>query len=215
MKKVLFIGNSFTYFNDLPKMLEEISEGLLSCDSVTMGGAYLHEYADPEHELGQQVRKKTKEFWDAVILQEQSFNPIGNQQDFVDSAGVVAGLFPGSAIYMYQTWSYEEGTEKLETTGLTFAEMTKKLKVAYEIAAEAVGGVCVPVGSGFAKAVNLDPEIKLYVPEDNYHPLPTGSYIAACMFYQVLTGNGIENLKLAEGVTEKEGMILKQAVTEA
>ena len=212
MKKVLFIGNSFTYFNDLPKMLEKLADGILTCDSVTKGGAYLHEFADPENELGQSVREKAKESWDAVILQEQSFNPIRDQKDFVDSAAAVAGLFPESAIYMYQTWGYEKDSEKLEQTGLTFEEMTEKLKDAYELAAEAVNGIRVAVGYGFAKALQLAPDLKLHNREDHYHPLPTGTYIAACMFYQTLTGNKIDHSDVVEGVTEAEGSIIKQAV---
>ena len=47
--KVLFLGNSYTYFNDLPAMVQWMAEQIgfdLQTDSVTRGGAYLHQFAD-------------------------------------------------------------------------------------------------------------------------------------------------------------------------
>ena len=212
-KKVLFIGNSFTYYNDLPKMLEVLADGQLFCDSVTKGGAYLRSYADSEHELGVKVLEKAKEFWDVVILQDQSFNPVKNQQEFFCSVGKLASLFPESEIYLYQTWAYEADSEKLEQTGMSQAEMTEALKLAYEKASEIIGAVCVPVGNAFAKALELSQDMKLYQP-DHYHPLPNGSYIAACMLYQYLTGKNANDLDIVDGVTDEDGIILRAAVHE-
>ena len=87
--KVLFIGNSFTFVNDLPAMLENLSGGEITYGKVLRGGAYLKWYADPEHELGVQVREKAKETWDAVILQDQSFNPARDRDDCVNQTKVL------------------------------------------------------------------------------------------------------------------------------
>ena len=38
MKTVLFVGNSFTYYNDLPAMVTQLSGGRLVCAGVTKGG---------------------------------------------------------------------------------------------------------------------------------------------------------------------------------
>ena len=87
MKKILFIGNSFTYFNDLPAMTETLLKNAgISCRaaSVTKGGAYLHEYADREHELNRRFEEAYgNESYDFVVLQDQSFNPAGDKADFM------------------------------------------------------------------------------------------------------------------------------------
>ena len=52
MKKLLFVGNSFTYYHDLPAMLEKLSCAAgysIQTAAVTKGGWYLERYADPDN----------------------------------------------------------------------------------------------------------------------------------------------------------------------
>ncbi len=208
--KVLFIGNSFTFVNDLPAMLEKLSGGEITYGKVLRGGAYLKWYADPAHELGVQVREKAQEKWDAVILQDQSFNPARDKDDCVNQTKILTALFPETPVFMYQTWAYRDGSDKLKNTGLTYDEMKEKLYDAYNAAAEAVNGRRVPVGFGFAEVKRIAPEIDLYT-EDSYHPSPAGTYLAACLFYMALTGNSCDSLPVIEALDEQTAAILKDA----
>ncbi|MBQ8368961.1 MAG: hypothetical protein IJY35_03160 [Clostridia bacterium] len=208
--KVLFIGNSFTFFNDLPAMLETLSGGAISYGKVLRGGAYLKWFADEAHELGVQVREKAQEKWDAVILQDQSFNPAKNRDDCVAQTKVLASLFPETPVYMYQTWAYRDGSEKLAKTGLSYDEMKEKLYDAYNAAAEAVGGKRIPVGFGFAEVKKTAPEIDLYC-DDDYHPSPAGTYLAACLFYMALTGDDCGTLPGIDALDEDTVKLLKSA----
>ena len=51
---ILFVGNSYTFFNDMPhacfKKIAEEAGYSVTVTAVTKGGAYLYQYADPEHE---------------------------------------------------------------------------------------------------------------------------------------------------------------------
>ena len=72
--RLLFVGNSYTYYNDLPQMVYEIAKTKkkkLSVRSVTKGGERLkgHLYNEKLREM------LTTEKWDFVILQEQSSAP--------------------------------------------------------------------------------------------------------------------------------------------
>lgn len=215
--KVLFIGNSFTFVNDLPAMLEKLSDGGITYGKVLRGGAYLKWFADPEHDLGVQVREKAAEKWDAVILQDQSFNPARDKDDCVNQTKILSGLFPETPVFMYQTWAYRDGSEKLKNTGLTYDEMKEKLYDAYRAAAESVNGRRVPVGYGFAEVKRIAPEVDLYT-EDDYHPSPAGTYLAACLFYMALTGKSCEELPVINELDEDTAAILKaaaKAVTES
>ena len=64
--RILMLGNSFTYFNDMPDMLAQI----LDAEVVhhTRGGAHLSEHLDPETELGAKTQAALQnEKWDYVI----------------------------------------------------------------------------------------------------------------------------------------------------
>ena len=208
--KVLFIGNSFTFVNDLPAMLEKLSGGEIAYGKVLRGGAYLKWFADPAHDLGVQVREKTAEKWDAVILQDQSFNPARDREDCVNQTKILAALFPDTPVLMYQTWAYRDGSDKLKNTGLTYNEMKEKLYAAYEAAADAVGGRRVPVGYGFAEMKRIAPDVNLYT-EDDYHPSPAGTYLAACLFYMALTGKDCDGLPVIDEIDGETAAILKTA----
>lgn len=188
MIRMLFIGNSFVYYNDLPQLMRDEAAKRsddLFVDSVTKGGYFLHCYTDPEDEYGRQVQEKAKEHWDVVVLQDQSFNPAANKADTIAHAAKLAAMFPGARILMYQTWAYRDSSEKLNNTGLSYNELYEKLKIAYTEAAAAVNGTVVPVGDAFKKIHDEGSGIDLYR-EDNYHPSLAGSTIARDLFYAAI-----------------------------
>lgn len=199
--KILFLGNSFTYYNDLPEMLSTLSGGTLSCKSVTRGGAYLLEYSKE----GSEVRGKldallaSGETFDLVVLQEQSLLPATNAQKVLESAEEIVKLIPDTEFALYQTWSYKRDTKKLESTGFSFEEMTEKLAAGYRQVGDAIGAQIVPVGEAFAEADRRG--IVLYS-DDDYHPNTRGTYLAACMFYRAFTGNSAAGLATVENVAD-------------
>jgi len=216
MLNILFIGNSFTFVNDLPKMLEILASGAgdkLSTASVLRGGAYLHQFADPDHDLGKWLAEiyPTND-WDFIVLQDQSFNPANNPKDFLDSAQKLCEQMNGSAKFLfYSTWAYRDQTEKLAKTGMTYSEMLTALTVSYRKAADIHHGIRVPVGDAFALSTAEHPEIDLYTADD-YHPSPCGTYLAACLFYQAITGKSSADLSVPEGVSAEQGSALRTIV---
>lgn len=190
MKNILFLGNSFTYFNDLPAMLKNlcITDGIeVFTDSVTRGGAYLHQFTDSADEISAQLTEKIGERkWDIVILQDQSSNPARNPDDTVSAGVKIAALFPEDTEFLlYQTWSYRDNTDVLRSVNMTYPEMRRKLREGYRAAAEAVNGRPIPVGDAFALASHEG--IDVYC-SDDYHPNEKGTYIAACVFIRYIFG---------------------------
>ena len=217
MKNILFIGNSFTFFHDLPQMLQKLAGEAgdeLYVDSVLRGGAYLHEFADPEDEVGQKLREVyPARVWDYIILQDQSFNPAGNPEDCLKAAAFLCDMMKGNAknFLFYSTWAYEEGSEKLNATGMSYDGMLTVLTETYQKAAVQNGAVRVPVGAAFAKLFRDNPEIILYEP-DNFHPSAAGSYTAACLFYQAVTGKSAAALGVPDEVSESDGALIREVV---
>ena len=78
--KVLFIGNSYTYFNDLPSMVSRMAASrkgskLLETSSVTKGGATLKRHWEEATALERLKQAR----WDYVVLQEQSLLPVNDR----------------------------------------------------------------------------------------------------------------------------------------
>lgn len=211
--KVLFLGNSYTYFNDLPGMVQALAEaaGLdVRTESVTRGGAYLHQFADPDDVLfakWQEIYAASE--WDVVVCQDQSFHPVKDPAGLRQAAMDIAALCrPGQKFFFYQTWAYKFGSEKLAGTGLAYGDMLAQMIASYAGAAKAVGGDVVPVGQTFAEVRALHPEIELYNP-DGSHPSPAGTYLAACLFLSKLTGHSPLYFTIPANVPLEEGGILR------
>lgn len=71
---ILFIGNSYTYYNDMPKIFENLAienQKDVCVFSVTCGGHKLYKYADGEDEYTRQIDELMKMHWfDVCFLQE-------------------------------------------------------------------------------------------------------------------------------------------------
>ncbi len=213
--QVLFLGNSYTFFNDLPQMTAEIAKkaGIsLTTDSVTRGGAYLHQFADPADELYDKWRTLyDSQHWDAVIFQNQSFHPVKDPAAYKEAVLTMQKLLhPDQRILLYETWAYKDGSDKLASTGLTYGEMHRRMAASCQNAAAASNATVVPVGDAFAHIHDLHPEIELYDP-DGSHPSPAGTYLAACLFVSKLTGNAPLYLPGFDGISAELCGILRIA----
>lgn len=175
--RILFLGNSFTFYHDLPEMVAQIL--LAEVKGNLRGGAYLHQHIDPSDELYSIIRKLlSEEKWDYVVLQDQSQGPITHPKEFACAVAALSEMIraAGGTPVLYETWAYEEGSDTLASTGMTFFEMQKKLSSGYRMAADASQALLAPVGQVFAASRRL---MQLYDADDHYHPSQAGSRLAA------------------------------------
>ena len=77
---------------------------------------------------------------------------------------------------LYETWAYEEGSDTLASTGMTFEDMQQKLTDGYRAAAEANDALLATVGQAFATARTT---AQLYDENDHCHPSMEGSKLIA------------------------------------
>lgn len=214
IRNILFIGNSFTYFNDMPRMLQQLVDPKhekYDFDMVTRGGAYLHDYTAESGELVSRLNaKRIWQKWDAVIFQDQSINPALNPEDLKRAAIKLKQQFD-CPVYLYETWAYENGSSALAETGMTYDEMWLKLKEGYEAAAEAIGARVVPVGDAFRYISGYDPDTVIYHVNDHKHPAIAGSYLAAMMFAGHLCGIKPDALPYPAYLPEAYEKALKKA----
>jgi len=212
---VLFIGNSFTYYNDLPTMVEDmgIAEGkAIHVEQITYGGYQLIEYITLTSPAAQEVKSKLEERdWDYVVLQEQSKKPLDNLSEFLSSVDTLDALITskGAETILYSTWSYRDGTDKLATTGLSYTGFYNVLTNAYQQAATNTDSLIAPVGTAFYNLTIDHPEINL-LQDDDFHPLLSGSYVAACIFYAVIFDEADTQQYIPSGLSSTVATTLRE-----
>ncbi len=185
---VLFVGNSYTYFNQMPEVAfteEARSAGYeVEVTAITQGGYRLCQFADPENEEGKRLREETKgKHYDYAVVQEQSLNPIKNEAEFLKGVEDVMALIHADNFILYATWGRNDGSKDLETLGLTREEMTEKLSASYNKAGCLFGARVAEVGKAFLTYAKDHDRNELYKP-DNSHPSELGSAIAARVIFE-------------------------------
>lgn len=141
---VLFIGNSYTYFNDMPKLFEKLANSNgkdVAAFSVTRGGRRLCEYAQKNDEYTEMLDGliKTSKY-DVCFIQEQSLLPIKDYELFETGVKEIYERVGAKAdrFVLYETWGRKDGNKDLAALGITNREMTKRLSEAYARAAKVI-----------------------------------------------------------------------------
>lgn len=86
--RILMLGNSFTFANNMPKTLAN----LIDAEVVqhTRGGARLAEQLNPDTKMGGMTQAALEnEKWDYVILQEMSNGPITSRESFLKNTALL------------------------------------------------------------------------------------------------------------------------------
>ena len=199
--KVLFVGNSFTYYNNgLHKHYEAIVEsanGLLHSRITTISSGHL-----AEHFAGLPAMAASDD-WDVVVLQGYSKGPIGDDtsKSFRDAAEQLVRVIRdnGASPAFFMTWAY-----------IDEPEMTALLDDAYTSIGKKLGAQVVPVGLAFERAIQQRPDLKLRI-ADRKHPTLAGTYLAACTFYAALHQQNPEGLSYTAGLDPDDAAFLQRA----
>ena len=191
--KILLIGNSYTYYHDMPALLEKLCKEngkAVSVYSITKGGRKLESYLDPVDEITLALDKALSEnTFDVCFIQEQSVLPAAEFDTFIKGLNCVVDKVKGKAARMvlYATWGRQAGHPVLAEHGWTTASMTRLLTDAYTRAAKQSGADLSPVGENFLYVTENHPSIHLY-DADKTHPSYEGSCLAALTHYHTLFG---------------------------
>lgn len=183
--RILFIGNSYTYFHHMPQILfpEKAAARGVDADvtAITRGGYRLSQFADPENEEGKRLREEIRgKKFDWVVLQDQSCNPIADREDFFRGVSALRDLLREQTgeFLLYATWCRRPGTPIPIFPEPTPEEMTRGLDEAYTWAGERLGMGVARVGKVFERYRADHPEEELYA-DDGSHPSRLGSELAA------------------------------------
>lgn len=195
--RVLFVGNSYTYIWNIPRMVSVIAASqnkVIIARQSTVGGAYFEEHWKGERGL-KTVEKISNGKWDFVILQNNSLSAIQSYDKFLEYGKKLINLIKenNSVPLLYLTWAREYNPL-----------MQNQINKAYQDLASQTGAKVVPVGMIWNRVHSLRPDLRLYEP-DGSHPSTIGSYLIANIFYAYLTHNKASKVSGRVVDTDKYG----------
>ena len=214
--RVLFVGNSYTYVNDLPAMIQAMAAAdrrarPITIDRVLAGGAQLQWHWTGKGRGGKPVRSCArtvieKGAFDVVIIQEQSQMPAVAPDVTVKYAALLCGAARarGAMPVMFMTWARRGDMADPRGGGrpaMSPKVMQAALAQAYTRAGKTGQADVAPVGLAWAAVRKAKPDLALHS-RDGSHPGKAGTYLAACVFHAVLTGRspvGLPAKLTAEG----------------
>jgi hypothetical protein len=184
---ILFIGNSYTYENDLPAMFADLAQAgghAVETGMVAQGGASL-----ADHAKSIDVRNKLEgSKWDFVVLQEQSEIPAVEQfrvQEMYPAARILVNKIKGAGgtPVFFAAWAHRSGLPNAGLLG--YESMQVSIDDGYLRIARELNVAVAPVGYAWSAVRKQNPGLELWQP-DGSHPSEQGTYLAACVFYAVI-----------------------------
>ena len=195
-QNILFIGNSYFYYNDslhnhVRRMLEEAyPEMTFTFKSSTISAARLHHH-NFEHLLDHK-NLGVKEKYDLIIMQAGSFEFSNSEfkKKYIETVNEYSSMAKNAdiktALYMFHDYlPYERRYRK---------NNLEELIATHRQAATESDSLLLPVALAFEKAYAARNDIKLHHP-DGSHPSLLGHYLAAYTIFSFLTNSSPVGLK--------------------
>ena len=217
--RVLFVGNSFTFKNSLPALVHDLAAGdpgaapILSVEYAAPGWSL--QEADKDDGL----RKLLQEVhWDVVVLQEKSWllslpeerwrhETYPGARDLHEKISAA-----GARIVLFMTWGYVRG-DRRDVPHDTYTAMQARLADGYSKLGSELGAQVAPAGLAWAEALRRQPSLDLWA-GDGQHPGRLGSYLAACVFYAMLSGREPAQSRFTAGIQPAQARLLQQVAGE-
>lgn len=184
VRRVLFIGNSLTYTNDLPGTVAAMA--LTTGDTIQVQTVAAPNLALIDHVAGQTnaVEVIKSGHWDYVVLQ-QGPTPLPLYRDTL----ILATKW-------LQPYIRDAGARSAQL--MVWPSATKRasfddVRRSTQLAAKAVGGLFLPAGEAWRAAWSAGPRIALYA-SDGFHPSELGTYLTALVVFEGITGKDVRML---------------------
>ena len=184
---VLFIGNSYTYYLNMPEIVKVMAENKgheLNYIMHAPGGVGFE-----AHLSNPQCLKliKSKQ-WDYIILQTKSIEPFLMPDQMVEFGSKLVRIAQDNCetILLYQTMAYGK-SHGLMGTSKHVDMMYERNVSAYDELAQKTGSKVVPVGTAWYICQKENSKIRLH-DKDQSHPSEDGAYLTALVMYGAIFG---------------------------
>ena len=173
--KVLFVGNSFTYFYNLPQMVTAMAasqDQIIFTRQSTVGGSNLEQHWKGEKGT-RTMELLGSDDWDYVVFNNHSLSAIDTPESFMEYGAKFADKVKemGAKPVFMMTWGYKSNPL-----------MQDRITEMYTRLAQESGAEVVPCGPIFASARQWRPDLELFF--DDKHPSANGTYLLSLAFYK-------------------------------
>jgi hypothetical protein len=199
--KVLFVGNSFTFYNNLPQVVSYMADSTaikLQTQKSTVGGAFLSEHWQGKR--GLKTKKMIQEGkYDVVIIQENSMGAIDSPDSLMKYTKLFADLIrsTGAKPYLYQVWARQR-----------VPQYHTELNAVYEKVAREANISLIPIGKAWNTARTYRPTAPLF-DADGIHPSNMGTFMTAAVIVGHICGNLPERYNPVPTVRDAKGETLE------
>lgn len=204
-QKLLFVGNSFTYYNNsVHYHVEQLVKTTMPWEVFkdynfrmsTTSGAFMR-----EHKAGLTSLTHGKQ-WNAVVIQGHSTEAITPKltASFRKATEQLINIIRknNAEPVLFMTWAYSTNPSMIDALNKAYTKIGKELNTRV-----------VPVGLAFSKALDARPELTLHA-KDTKHPSIAGTYLAACTFYAALYGKSpVGNRYIIDGLDKGDAKFLQ------
>ena len=182
--RVLFVGNSLTYVNDLPEVVRAMARADSDRPLVVRTVAFPNFSLEDHWRDGSATAELAGGRWDYVVMQQGPSSLPENQEhlrtwseNFADEARK-SGTEPA----LFTVWPASEHSSSF-----------RAVLESYSAAASAVDGLLLPAGEAWLIAWEEDPSLELYG-SDGFHPSELGTYLSALVIYGGLFDKSVRNV---------------------
>ena len=210
--RVLFVGNSLTAVNDLPRMFDAVAAA--GGFHVSTGKVVFNDFSLSDHLLiGDAVAAIRDGDWDYVVLQQGPSGRPESRTQLIEATQQFATVITGEGARpaLYMVWPDASRRSAFDSVSTSYSQ-----------AADAVEGLLFPAADAWVSAWERKPALRLYA-DDGFHPSPLGSYLAALAIYAVVCDRsptmlpvrpGGINAILLRGTSDADVRLLHEAAAE-
>jgi len=170
--KILFVGNSLTYYNDLPSLVSEIAKE----DGVTVSYKTIAfpDFSIDDHLAGNSISNVFKKERFDLLIAQQGPSALPESREILEASAIKLSKMCApykTDLALYMVWP----------------ELSRKYAyddviASYSNAAEKSNALLCPAGLAWKIALEKDQTLPLYGP-DQFHPSIHGSVLAAMVIY--------------------------------
>ncbi len=212
--RILFIGNSYTYVNDLPATFARLARSgghRVETGISAQGGWFLSDHANSRRTLD--LIKSSK--WNYVVLQEQSQAPASEQVRTAQMYPAIRALVSrireaGAVPILFLTWAHRDGWPEYGMP--SYESMQTAINGGYLAIGEELNARMAPVGYAWLDMRRKHPQLNLWQ-EDGSHPNEKGTYLAACVFCAVIYRENPQGLSYTGNLSKEDAATLQETAT--
>jgi Fe-S-cluster formation regulator IscX/YfhJ len=199
--RVLFVGNSFSYYYNLPEVVNAMSsysdKVYIDTRHSLVGGSDLSQHLNGKNGT-ETLDILSKEKFDYVVLNHHSLATIKDADTFFETSKKMVEFIrsKGAKPVFMMTWAYNSNPLMLKTISTAYEDMCSKL-----------GVDLVPCGLLFAEVRKWRTDLNMF-DDDDKHPSKHATYLNGLSFFKYFTNEKTSKIPNRIITTDKNGQKL-------